>query len=142
MSRVIDLADALVTALNTQTWTIPATAKREYRPVFDMKDMKNLRISVVPRNVEATMADRTSALHKIQIDVGLQKKLVLQDLTEIDNLMDVVQEVEDFVRSERSIGSGAWTETSNSPIFSQEHMADYRQFTSVLTFSFRLMGVS
>ena len=141
MSRIIDLADALVVSLNAETWSISAEAVRHYRPVFDLKDLKDLKISVVPRNADAGLSGRIQSMHTVQVDVAIQKKLTTLQNVEIDALVDVVQEVENHVRTTRIIGSGAWLETTNSPVFSQEHLADFRQFTSVLTFTFRLVNV-
>ena len=139
MSRINDIADALVTSLNGWNFSLEFTAARLYRPTFDLKEMKTLHVSVVPKAVESGLASRTKALHDIQIDVGIQKKLIVVGETDLDELMDVVEEIADFVQSTRSFALSSWTETENNPVFSQEHLAEFRQFTSVLTFTFRMV---
>jgi hypothetical protein len=54
--------------------------------------------------------------------------------------MDLVQEIADFFRQRRLAGcpTAVWVKTENAPVYAQEHMNEMRQFTSVLTFSFRI----
>ena len=73
MSAIIPLADAVVAALNSGTFSQPFTAMRLYVPNFDLKDMKDLHVSVVPRGVELSTASRSLLQHDVQIDVAVQK---------------------------------------------------------------------
>lgn len=139
MSRIIDIADLLVTSLNVQVFSLEFTSARLYRPVFDLKSMKALHVSVVPAGLELELASRTEAQHDVQIDVGVQKKLSDADNTEIDPLMDLVEEIIDHVRTTRVFGTAVWVGTSNSPIYSPEHLSELRQFTSVISLTFRLV---
>lgn len=77
----------------------------------------------------------------MQIDVAVQKKLVSGTNAELDPLMDLVQEIGDFFRSRRltAMPTAAWIKTENAPVYAQEHLHELRQFTSVLTFTFRVM---
>ena len=139
MAMIADIAGAVVTALNGHTFSQPFTAARAYLPVFDLKDMKDLRVTVVPRGVEMTTAGRGLAASDIQIDVAVQKKLAAADNAEIDALMGLVQEIADFVRSTGRFGDGSWVRTENVPIYSPEHLGELRQFTSVLTLTLKVM---
>jgi len=139
MAMIADIAGAVVTALNGHTFSQPFTAARAYLPVFDLKDMKDLRVTVVPRGVEMTTAGRGLAASDIQIDVAVQKKLSGADNAEIDALMGLVQEIADFVRSTGRFGDGSWVRTENVPIYSPEHLGELRQFTSVLTLTLKVM---
>jgi hypothetical protein len=47
--------------------------------------------------------------------------------------MGLVQEFAEVVRARGRFGDAAWVRTENVPIYSQEHLAELRQFTSVLT---------
>jgi len=139
MAMIADIAGAVVTALNGHTFSQPFTAARAYLPVFDLKDMKDLRVTVVPRGVEMSTAGRGLAASDIQIDVAVQKKLASADNAEIDALMALVQEIAEFIRSTGRFGDGSWVRTENVPIYSPEHLGELRQFTSVLTLSFKVM---
>jgi len=143
MSTIADIAEAVVAALNGHTFSPPFTAQRAYRAAFDLKDMKDLHVAVVPKGVEMSTAGRGLAQSDVQIDIGVQKKLAAADNAEIDalmELMELTQEIAEFVRATRQFGDAAWVRTENLPIYSQEHLAELRQFTSVLTLTLRVMA--
>ena len=139
MTLAIDIADAVVTALNGQGFSQPFTAARAYRPAFDLREMKDLHVTVVPKGVELTTAGRGFAQSDVQIDIGVQQKLATGDDAEIDVLMGLVEEIAEFVRATRQFGDAVWVKTENVPIYSQEHLGELRQFTSVLTLTLRVM---
>ena len=146
MATVIDIADAVVAALNGEDGPKfgqpPAglSAARAYRPAYDLKDMKDLHVTVVPKGLEIAMAGRGLAQNDAQIDVAVQRKLASADNAEIDALMGLVERIAEFVRSRDRLAGAAWVKTENVPIYSLEHMEQLRQFTSVLTFTFRRIG--
>lgn len=139
MALISDIADALVTALNGQTFSQPVTAARAYRAAFDLQEMKDLRVTVVPKGLELITAGRGMAQSDVQIDIGVQKKLATGDDAEIDELMGLVQEIAEFIRTTRQFGDAVWVKTENTPIYSQEHLGELRQFTSVLTLTLKVM---
>lgn len=139
MALIADIADAVVDALNGQTFSQPVTAERAYRAAFDLQEMKDLHVTVVPKGLELITAGRGVAQSDVQIDIGVQKKLATGDDAEIDELMGLVEEIAEFVRTTRQFGDAAWVKTENSPIYSQEHLGELRQFTSVLTLTLRVL---
>ncbi len=139
MAQITDITDAIVAALNGQTFSQAFTAARAYRAAFDLQEMKDLHVTVVPKGVELTTAGRGVAQSDMQIDIGVQKKLATGDDAEIDELMGLVQEIAEFIRATRQFGDAAWVKSENTPIYSQEHLGELRQFTSVLTLTLRLM---
>jgi len=139
MAMIADIAGAVVTALNGHSFSMPFTAARAYLPVFDLKDMKDLRVTVVPRGNEMSTAGRAIAQSDLQVDVAVQKKLSTADAAEIDALMGLVQEIAEFIRSTGRFGESSWVRTQNVPIYSAEHLGELRQFTSVLTLTLRVM---
>ena len=140
MALIADIAGAVVTALNGHTFSQSFTAARAYLPVFDLKDMKDLHVTVVPRGVEMSTAGRGLAASDVQVDVAVQKKLSGADNAEIDALMGLVQEIAEFIRSTGRFGDGSWVRTENVPIYSPEHLGELRQFTSVLTLTLKVMS--
>jgi len=139
MALIADIAGAVVTVLNGHTFSQPFTAQRAYLPAFDLKDMKDLHVTVVPKGVEMSTAGRGLAANDVQIDVAVQKKLTGADNTEIDALMGLVQEIAEFIRSTGRFGDASWVRTENVPIYSPEHLGELRQFTSVLTLTLKVM---
>lgn len=138
---IIDVADAVVADLNTGSFSQPASAQRHYLPAFELKDMGTLHVSVVPKGIELQAAARAVVQTDVQIDVGVQKKLSSVEPAEIDPLMRLVEEIADHFRTHRLTGlpEAMWVKTANVPVFAPEHLAELRQFTSVLTLTFRVL---
>lgn len=141
-SRIVRVADAVTAELNGHVFQVPFTAVRLYQPVYELQEMKALHVTVVPRGILITPLDRAKCEHDVQIDIAVQKKFAAGTNDEIDPLMDLVQEIADFFKQRRlaSLPEAIWIETKNVPVYAPEHMQQLRQFTSVLTLSFRLAG--
>lgn len=141
MSVITDVADSVVTELNAASLSLSFTAKRYYMPRFDLKDMKDLHVSVVPKGTQITKNDRIHNIHDISIDIAIQKKFDKGDLPEIDPLLQLAEEIADLFRLRRlsSYPAAHWLKTEHSPIYSQEHWDELREFTSVITLTFRVL---
>jgi len=141
MATITDIADAVVTELNGHAFSQPFTARRYYRPVFDLGEMTALHVSVVPKGVTIERADRHRNQYDFAIDVAVQRKFQAGDNAELDALMALVEEIADFFRLRRlaAYPDAVWVRTDNVPVYAPEHLEEYRQFTSVLTFTFRVV---
>jgi hypothetical protein len=141
MSVVTDVADSIVAELNAATLSISITAERKFVPSFALQEMANLHVTVVPKGVSITKSDRSRNTHDVMVDVAVQKKFDKGDSAEIDPLMNLVDEIADLFRLKRltSYPAAHWLKTEHAPIYSQEHWDEMRQFTSVLTFTFRVV---
>lgn len=150
MSVVVEIADAVVADLNTGSFSQPFQAERHYLPVFELDDIKDLRVTVVPKAVAIQTTGRSSNQHDVEIDIAVQKKLTKTgtavavtagtDPTEIDPLMALVEEIADHFRFKRFTSPDAvWIKTQNEPVFAQEHLDQFRVFTSLLTLTFRVI---
>ncbi len=141
MSVVIDIADAVVTELNGHEFSIEFEAVRRYQPVFDLKDTKDLLVSVVPRSKRTETASRGSVQDTVEIDVAVQQKIPQGDNDVPDALMDLVEEISDFFKQRRltEYPKAAWSEVENEPVFHPGHIRRLGQFTSVLTLKFELV---
>jgi len=135
------IADAVAAELNSATLSMPVTAVRAYQPIFELADMKTLHVTVVPKGLEQELGSRGSTPREAKVDVAVQKKLATTDPAEVDPLMQLVEEIAAVFKLKRLAHEPlvVWVKTENVPIYSQEHMAELRQFTSVLTFTFRIM---
>ena len=143
MPVIIDIAEAVKDELNSPGqpgFSQSFTAQRYYQPLFELPDMKTLHVTVVPKGAEASPGSRGRNQHDYQIDVAVQKKPSDSDNTEVDALMALVEEIADFFALRRltTFSEAIWGGTENEPIYSQEHMEQFRQFTSVITLTFRL----
>lgn len=141
MAVITDIADAVAAEINAGSFSQPLTAVREYLPVFELADMQSLRVTVVPKSVTTLPGGRAHNQHDFAIDVAVQKKLDTADNSEIDELMTLVDELADHLRFKRltDYPNAVWLKTENQPVYAQEHLQELRQFTSILTFTFRVM---
>ncbi len=143
MSTIIDIANAVAGELNAPASPLAgqATAQRAYRPVFDLQDMKNLHVTVIPRGVDMSSASRSFVQADVQIDIGVQKKPTELNQAELDSLMALVEQIADYLRGRKLADApeASWVKMENNPIFAAEHLEQFGQFTSVLTVTYRVM---
>jgi hypothetical protein len=142
MPVITDIADAVTAELNGLDPQSPLAAVRSAKaPEFELPDMKTLRVTVVPRGWESQTATRAAAQCDYQIDIGVQKKLAAGDNPEIDGLLGLVERIADHFRTHRltAMPNAVWVGCENSPLYSPEHMKELRQFTGVLTLTFRVL---
>jgi hypothetical protein len=147
VSVITDIADAVVAELNVAAAAlIPGgfVAERHYRPVVDLRDLADLKVTVVPRGIVITPANRAGNQHDVQIDVAVQQKVNDADQASLDALMTLVERIGQFFSRRRlsglpgaGAGAAVWTKTENKPIYSAEHLEQFRTFTSVVTFTFK-----
>ena len=142
MAKITDIAEAVKKELNDGEFSQAFTAERHYQPVFELKDMKNLHVTVVPKDVELQLATRNTSQYDCRVDVAIQKKLETTDLAEIDELMGLVEEIITYLsrRKLSSVPNALWIKTANEPIYAAEHLEQFRQFTSIVTLTYRLIS--
>jgi len=141
MALVTDIADAVVTELSGGAFSQPFTPQRRVLPEYELADLKDLRVTVVPAAVEISGASRTLSQHDVRIDVGIQKKLGKSIDTEVAQLCGLVDEIAEFLKRRplQAAPYAAWVKTVNEPIYASDHLAEQRTFTSVLTVVYRVM---
>ncbi len=101
MSTINQIADAVVASLNAGSFSLPFTAERRYQPVFELSQLQELRVSVVPKSLTAAVATRSDAFFDCAIDIGIQRKVNADDAPMLDGLMHLVEEVADRLRFHR-----------------------------------------
>jgi hypothetical protein len=147
MSTIVAIADAVVDRLNAGSFSIPVTAVRHHQPTFDLADLETLRVSVVPRSLTVTGASRRQSQFDALIDIGVQKRLAPapssagDEDAEIDALLDLVEELADNLRFERlpTVPEAVWVGVAQEPVVAAEHLEQHRQFTSILTVTYRVL---
>jgi len=139
MAVIIDIADAVVAQLNGTTFSQPVTAERHYQPNFELSEMSELKVSVVPRSLASKSLDRNRDSFDYLIDIAVQQKTDMSRPA-LDALMALVEEIADLFRTQPLAGfpSARCTEVKNEPVYALEHLDELRQFTSVVTLTFRV----
>jgi len=135
---ILDIADSVVAQLNGTTFSQPVTAERHYQPKFELSEMTDLKVSVVPRSLASKTLDRNRDSFDYQIDVAVQQKTDMSQAS-LDALMTLVEEIADHFRTQplASYPNARCTEVKNEPVYALEHLDELRQFTSVVTLTFR-----
>lgn len=105
MTTVLQVADSVVAQLNAADFDHEFIAERLYVPNFDLEDMKELRVSVVPRDVELLPHDRNHNKYHCRVDVAVQKKFTGGSNEEIDPLVDLIEKIADEFRLKHSTRS-------------------------------------
>ena len=136
-AQIIELADAIVAELNAHAFSQSFTAERGYLPTFDLPDMGTLRVTVVPKEDEGGLDTRSSSAHEYAIDIGIQKKPEKIDNDNLDPLMLLAQEIADFFMFGKRPGKATAISPKVRVLYLQEHLQKLRQFTSVVTLTFR-----
>ena len=145
MSLILDIADAVAAELNAappDTFCQAFTARRRVLPEFDLEALSELQVTVVPKGVEITGATRTASQREIAVDIGLQKKLGADLESEVAELLELTERIAAYLSRRRLAAApqAAWVAVANEPVYSPEHLAEQRAFTSVLTVTYRALG--
>jgi H2-forming N5,N10-methylenetetrahydromethanopterin dehydrogenase-like enzyme len=137
-SVAASIAAAVKAELAGQTFSPPITCERKYAPHWDLRDIDGVQVTVVPRGNELASESRAQLSNQVSVDVAVQKKVSAATPAELDPLMNLVQDVTDFLtrRPLAGFALASWLRITNTPIYAPEHLADKRLFTSVLTVTY------
>lgn len=138
MSRAKSIADALVSALNTE-FSGQFVAERSWIPGKDLKDLNTLAVTVTPRAGEAAAATRSHKTDDVFLDIGIQKKLGADLADEADDLADIAECIFDWLWADRPVCAGAkFLEATHDPYAAVEHLQQLRVFTSLISVTYRV----
>jgi hypothetical protein len=140
MTTVLQIADSATAQLNAADFDFKFVAERLYVPNFDLENMKDMRVSVVRRDVELLPLDRARNRYHCRVDVAVQKKFSKGTNDEIDPLVDLVERIADEFCLKRlvSFQAARCIKAEHAVLYSSEHWRQLRQFTSLLTLTFEL----
>lgn len=140
MAAWVQLLDAVVTELNTGGFLQAFTASRDYLPKFDLKETASLVVAVAPRSFATEIVSRDRDEETLGVDIGVLKRLASEAASEIDPLVDLVQELKDRFRAKSFASPGAvCTEIVIDPLYDLDFLDQKRQFVSVLQLSWTLI---
>lgn len=140
-SRQRQLVDAVVTSLNDATFSQAFTAARSYVVVHDLPDLADLTVRAVPAGSSRYQVARTRFAEKPGVHIGIQKKVSPTSQTQIDAMLDLVEEIGDALEGlvmeldgSRAVCHGV----ADEPLYSPEHLERDGVFTSVIRLQFTL----
>lgn len=143
MSLATDLADAIVAELNGApegTFAPGFEAVRRVLPEFEIKDLAQTRVSVVPRSVRITPASRVDSYRDVSVDIGIQRKLGAELNAEVAALGVLADRIGGYLehRTLAHMPEALWSSLTHDPLYAPVHLSDERVFTSVLTLTYRV----
>ncbi|OHB56835.1 MAG: hypothetical protein A2Y07_06905 [Planctomycetes bacterium GWF2_50_10] len=142
MPDIVAICDAIATELNKGSFAQPFTAVRNLLPEFDLSDLADLKVTVVPKGIETSTYSRESTQYDFVIDIGIQKKLSGEVNQDLPAMLALVDEIMIFLRKRKlaSMPQVGWVKCTSDPIYARDHLVQTRVFTSVLTVTYRAMS--
>ncbi len=130
------MADTLEIAMCVRDLLADYGAELAFAPQFDLKDLDDLKVVVVPSDLGLKLNTRATLEEETGVEVGFLKKAEYDDLPGLIRL--VTETSEDFLGLH--VCGAVCTEAKFAPLYSPEHLRERRQFTSVLALKFRRLA--
>ncbi len=136
---LLQVAEAVTYEINLGSYSQSLTAVRFYQPRFNLAEMDVLHVSVVPRSITEKQLSRALVSYDCGIDVGIQQRTPMDQPT-LDALTKLVAEIADRLRNNplTAMPDARLMALNNEPVFAPDHLDELRQFTSVLTVTYRV----
>lgn len=136
---LLQVAEAVRYEINLGNYSQSVTAVRYYQPRFELAEMDTLHVSVVPRSITEKPLSRALTSYDCTIDVGIQQRSGM-DQTTLDELTKLVAEIAQRLRSNplAALPDARLMELHLDPVFAADHLDELRQFTSVLSVTYRV----
>lgn len=137
------MAQAVAGMLNGASFSVPFESQVLLKPLFDLKELGSLKVTVVPVSLALEKIARGMSSGQYEIDIAVQQKLPAETMdTAIESLMDLVLEIANCLDNsplEYELGKHtASVKTEIKPIYSMERLAEYKVFTSVVTVTYKV----
>lgn len=138
MSRATVLGDAVVTALNGESFSQAFTSTRKYRPIMTLKAIKNLTVTVLIPAVVQSIISRGSNTDVITVDILVQQQANPDDNTVIDALMNLCEEIAEFFR-DVNFSNTQWRSTEIVSVYDIEDLSEWQAFTALVRLEYRVV---
>jgi hypothetical protein len=143
-ARLATLADAVAAEINRGSFDIALTVQRRYQVVYELKELDQLQVAVVPRSWSIEAQTRGANQRTAEVQVGFQQRLDPDDVAAVDDLMALVGSVHHWLDRRRLVDDpdAAWLGAEQDPLFDPGVLREKRMFLSVLTLTYRLTDQS
>jgi len=132
------ICEAVKDKINGTVYSQAATAIVRLLPIYKLSDMGVLHVTIVPSNIDTAAITRGHNQSDYDVDIAIQKRLDDTIETGGKALMLLVQEIdESFRRKQLTEYPAVWTASRYKTIYDPEHLETMRQFTCILTLTFR-----
>jgi len=138
----VDLADAVKTFLNGESYSQEFTATRRYTPITSAQDLADLTVTVYPGTRRSVVLTRGTRQKFHTVHVAVQQKLAhtseANAKTEADALVLLMEEIGDSLEGQTQDSKHFRTinENQHSPLFNSEALREAGVFSSVITLEY------
>ena len=134
---VNDTWDAVYTEMLVPWLGVLADVRREFVPVAELKDLTTLTISVLATGEIVERLTRTAFVRRPEIRIVVQQRVATEN--EKQDLLDLCDAiVTHFLDNPAGVASVATClQAEKNPLFSSEHLEQYRVFASVIVLRYR-----
>lgn len=127
MSEVVKIAEAVAAELADYD------AELMFFPEFDLKELDDMRVAVVPAGIEYKTVSRSSHEELLKVSVGVLKRGCEDELPE---LLRLAEGIGLGFLNKRLVGASC-VAVAFDPIYSPDHLRERGQFTSVIQLTFK-----
>ncbi len=141
MSVAVKIAKGVVSVLNDETFSQKFQAVYSVKPGFELSELEQVRVVVVPKSLEIERISRVSSKYTVSVDVGVMRRLGnLTPEDAVDSLGELVDEIAEFLAdiTLSEFAEATFSGITNDPIYIPEHLTANRTFVSVLTVKYML----
>jgi hypothetical protein len=145
-ATIVDIADAVVESLNAATLTLGLAAVRSYLPVYQVQDLDELRVAVVPGGFLMALASRAVDQFDYTVDVAMHRRLKTVTTSptatvDIDPYLQLAEDVVDLFRGKPlTLASGLvvhCTDAAAAPLFDPALLDQQRLWAAAVSLTFR-----
>jgi hypothetical protein len=142
-ASIHQLAAAVAVAINAGSYTESVSAEARYVVRWELRDLADLKVSVVPRTIEREIETRTSDRRSLTVDVALQQRCVPTNTDRVAELIGLLEQIEAELNRQRlaladSGAVGAWVGSQLDPVYLADELHQQRVFTGVLTLTYHV----
>lgn len=128
MARAVELAEAVAAELSDYG------AEVSLAPEFDLGDVKDMKVVVVPAGVAHNLVARGHHEDVVKVQVGILKRA---SRDEVVDLVSFAEYLAVGFLGRILCGSARCMKAENAPLYVPEHLRERRQFTGVVELTFK-----
>jgi len=138
------IAQAVADDLGAHAFPRAFTAVRAYLPHHELGEFDTCRVTVLVAGRTLEPAARGWLQLDHRIDVAVQERLASDESAAIDPLLELVEAIADHLANHLLVAApeARWVKSEHAPLIAAEHLNEFRQFTSVLTLTYRTWEAS
>ena len=140
--HLVTVAEAVKDQLNAASLAgdfapLTFTSVRSWMPIEALEAQDELSVNIVPRGEKRRIVSRNRLDVDYMIDIGVQIKPADIENTDLDPYQALGEQIADFFCFDKLAASCSLTEGEILVTILPRHLEELRQFTAVMTLSFR-----